>query len=207
MDRRRALVDRLIAWSPVLLLGSLAALTFWLDAQVQSPSTRHDGNARHDPDLFIENFRAVSFDADGRVRQSLAAKRAEHHPDDDSVDFVAPALALTDPGRPKLSIVADAGTAFGDRETVTFRGRIRAVREALPEGAAGGNDRQGPMSLTTEFLRVVPKLGRAETDGPVTIEEPRGIIHGVGMVLDNQARTLKLKSGVHGTLLPELSRK
>ncbi len=207
MDRKRALVDRLVAWSPVLLLGSLAALTFWLDAQVQSPSQRNNGDARHDPDLYIENFRAVSFDAEGRLRQSLAARRAEHHPDDDSVDFVAPALALTDPGRPKLSIVADAGTAYGDRETVTFRGGIRAVREALPEGAGAGGDRQGPMTLTAEFLRVVPKQGRADTDGPVTIEEPRGIIHGVGMVLDNEAKTLKLKAGVHGTISPELSRK
>ncbi len=201
------MVDRLVAWSPVMLLGGLVALTYWLDAQVQSPSTRYSGDARHDPDLFIENFRAVSFDAEGRVRQSLAATRAEHHPDDNSVDFVSPALALTDPGRPRLSIVADAGTASGDRETVTFRGGIRAVREALPEEAGNGNHGQGPMSLTTEFLRVIPKQGRAETDGPVTIEEPRGIIHGVGMVLDNEAKTLKLKSGVHGTLSPELSRK
>jgi LPS export ABC transporter protein LptC len=60
------------------------------------------------------------------------------------------------------------------------------------------------LTFDADFLRVIPKLGRAETDGPVTIQEPRGIIHGVGMVLDNRARTLKLKSGVHGTLSPDL---
>ncbi len=204
MNRRRALFDRLTTWSPVLLLGSLAALTYWLNAQVQQPPPRIDGSSRHDPDFYIENFRAVSFDADGRVRQSLAASRAEHYPDDGSVDFFSPVLALTDPGQPRMSIVAEGGTVSGDRETVTFRGNVRGVRDPLPAGAAGGGGPTGQVTFTADSLRVVPKKGLAETDGPVTIEEPRGIIHGVGMVLDNEARTVKLESGIHGTLSPQL---
>ena len=211
MDRRGALIDRLVAWSPVFLLGGLAALTYWLDAQVQADTARRDGSARHDADMYIESFRAVSFDAEGRLRQSLAAQRAEHHPDDESVDFTVPSLALTDPGRPRMAITADAGTLSGDRETVLFRGNVRATRDALPEGAnegaRAGNDPKGPITLTAQTLRVVPKKGRAETDGPVTVEEPRGIISAVGMVVDNEAHTIKLKSGVHGTLSPEIAPK
>jgi lipopolysaccharide export system protein LptC len=205
MDRRVALLDRLVAWSPVLLLGGLAALTYWLDAQVQADNARRDGTARHDADMYIENFRAVSFDAEGRLRQSLAAKHAEHHPDDESVDFRGPELALTDPGRPRMSITADAGTLSGDRETVTFNGNVRALRDALPEGTASGNEPRGPITFTAETLRVVPKKGRADTDGPVTVEEPRGIIHAVGMAIDNEAHTLKLKSDVRGTLSPQIA--
>jgi|APFre7841882630_1041343.scaffolds.fasta_scaffold11904_4 lipopolysaccharide export system protein LptC len=212
MDRRGALIDRLVSWSPVFLLGGLAALTYWLDAQVQADTARRDGTARHDADMYIENFRAVSFDAEGKLRQSLAAQRAEHHPDDESVDFIAPSLALTDPGRPRMAITADAGTLTGDRETVTFRGNVRATRDALPEGTAAGgtgegNEPRGPITMTSETLRVIPKKGRAETDGPVTVEEPRGIIHSVGMAVDNEAHTIKLKSGVHGTLSPEIAPK
>jgi len=59
------------------------------------------------------------------------------------------------------------------------------------------------VTLTTELLRVTPKTGRAETDRAVTIEEPRGIIRGVGMDLDNQARTVKLRSQVRGTMNPD----
>ncbi len=212
MDRRGALIDRLVSWSPVFLLGGLAALTYWLDAQVQADTARRDGTARHDADMYIENFRAVSFDAEGKLRQSLAAERAEHHPDDESVDFTAPSLALTDPGRPRMAITADAGTLTGDRETVTFRGSVRATRDALPEGTAAGgagegNEPRGPITMTSETLRVIPKKGRAETDGPVTVEEPRGIIHAVGMAVDNEAHTIKLKSGVRGTLSPEIAPK
>jgi len=202
MHRGRAFLDRLVAWAPVLLLGGLAALTYWLDAQVQPPQPRRDGTTRHDPDLFIENFRATVLDADGRPRQSLTAKRAQHYPDDDSVDIAGLTLALTDPGRPRLSVTADAGTVPGKRDTVILTGNVRAVRDAMPAhkpGEAG----TGPLTLVTEYLRVEPKEGRAVTDKPVTIEEPRGIIHAVGMELDNKARTLKLKSGVRGTLQPE----
>ena len=194
--------DRLVAWSPVLLLGCLAALTYWLDAQVQPSPARGDGASRHDPDLYIENLSAVSFDTGGRVLQSLSATRAQHYPDDESVDLTAPSLALTTPGKPRLAVTADAGTVSGDRETVTLRGNVRATRDAPATKAAQDGGPAGPASFTTDMLRVIPKLNRAETDRPVTIEEPRGIIHGVGMILDNDARTFKLKSAVRGTLQP-----
>ncbi len=78
---------------------------------------------------------------------------------------------------------------------------MRATRDAV---AATSRDRAptGSVTFTTDLLQVNPKLGRAETDRPVTIEEPRGIIHGVGMIFDNDARTFKLKSAVRGTLQP-----
>ena len=65
MYRTREILDRLVAWAPVLLLGALAALTYWLDAQVQPPASRRDGSTRHDPDLFLQDFKAVTFDALG----------------------------------------------------------------------------------------------------------------------------------------------
>ena len=199
---QRTCIDRLDRWSPVLLLGGLAALTYWLDAQVQPPAARDDGSARHDPDMYIENFRAVSFDADGRVLQMLAAARAEHFPDDDSVELVG-AVARADRSRQaRAGGHRRPGTVSGDRENVSCAGNVRADarrRRRPPRATAAA---AGPATFTTEFLRVIPKLGRAETDRPVTIEEPRGIIHGVGMVLDNKAHTIKLKSAVRGTLQP-----
>ena len=208
MSTRRSLIDRLTNWSPVMLLGSLAALTFWLDAQVQPPQPRIDGSARHDPNLFVERFRAISFDVDGRVRQSLAAQRAQFYPDDNSIDFAAVSMVVTDPDSPRVTVTADTGTLTGDRETITLAGNVRATRDAPPAAAkpkAGKADAGpgGPVTLTTEYLRVVPKQGRATTDRAVTIEEPRGIIHAVGMEIDTKAQTLKLKSGVRGTLAPQ----
>jgi lipopolysaccharide export system protein LptC len=202
MNRGAELVDRLVAWSPVLLLGGLAALTYWLDAQVQPPPARADASRRHAADMFIDNFRGESYDAEGRMRQALGARRAQHYGDDGTIDFVGPTLSLTEPDQPRIDVVADAGSLSGDREIVYFRGNVRATRAA---GAApGGGDAQtsGPVTVRTDTLRVVPKQQHASTDGPVTIEEARGIIRAVGMELDNQAHTVKLKSRVQGTLQP-----
>ena len=97
----------------------------------------------------------------GRVlvaRQSLAAASARHFPDDGTVDFTAPAVTLTEPGRPKVSLEAVEGTLSGDRETIVLRGKVRATQEA-----ATGGDRarapQGPITMTTEWLRLQPKKG------------------------------------------------
>ena len=74
----------------------------------------------------------------------LAAARAEHFPDDDSVDLAAPSLELTDPGKARLAVTADAGTVSGDRETVTLRGNVRAhARRASPATRARQRARRG----------------------------------------------------------------
>ena len=198
----RVKTDKLVAWSPVMLLAGLAALSYWLDAQIQPSTARRDGATRHDPDMYIENFSAVTYGADGAVLQSLAAKDAQHYPDDDSIDLTAPSLVLTDPGNPRITIAADLGTVSGNREIVTLRGNVRATRDPETKVPAGGGTPLGPATFTTDMLRVMPKESRAETDRLVTIEETRGIIQGVGMVYDNSLRTVKLKSSVRGTLQP-----
>jgi len=46
--------DKLITWSPLILLALLATLSFWLDRKVQPQARLPDGSTRHDPDFFIE---------------------------------------------------------------------------------------------------------------------------------------------------------
>ena len=75
LGRRRTL-DRAVGWMPVLLLAGLAALTWWLDAQVQDGGQRVDGSTRHDPDMFAQGVQGVELDEQGRAVQRLAARSA-----------------------------------------------------------------------------------------------------------------------------------
>lgn len=203
MDRTREIFNRLVAWSPVLLLGALAALTYWLDAQVQAPPARRDGSSRHDPDLFLQDFKAMTFDAKGRPREALSAVRAEHFPDDDSAELSTPKLSLTETGKPTLTITADRGRIAGDRDQGDFTGHVRVERDADPEPPAKGEQPGGPVTLTTESLHVITKEQRVQTDRAVTIEEPRGIIRGQGLEFDNKGKTVRIKSHVSGTFQPQ----
>jgi len=194
------MLDRATAWSPVLLLGALAALTYWLDAQVKTPGAPRDGSARHDPDLYIEDFRALTLDSQGRMLQMVSAKRARHFGDDQSTEFESPSMVMTEPGQPVFRVTADRGRLTSDREDAYFTGNVRAVREGGPAGRSG--ETNGPLTVTTEYLHVMPDRELARTDKAVTIEDPRGIIRAVGLEIDNKARTVKLSSNVRGTLMP-----
>jgi lipopolysaccharide export system protein LptC len=202
VDRRRRWLDRFSAWSPALLLGALAALTWWLDAQVTDPGPRRDGSMRHDPDLVIEGVRVVELNESGKPVQSLQAQRAWHFPDDGTIEFDAPRVVLTQPDRPQFTVEAAKGRVSGDRLNAYFEGSVRATR-AGETGSPGAADAPaGPITLKTEYLHVIPKQDRAQTDRPVTIEEPRGIIQANGLVLDSDSRTLNLKGNVRGTFHP-----
>jgi lipopolysaccharide export system protein LptC len=194
---RRAF-DRLVGWLPILLLGGLAGLTYWLDAQVTDPGPRRDGKGRHDPDLFAEGLRAVELDANGRPAQTLSAAGARHYPDDDTIEFDKPRLAVSRPDQPSFTIEAKRARVTGDREHAYFEGEVRATREPGPE--RGDESR---ITLSTEFLHVIPKQDLAQTTKPVTIEEGRGIIRATGLIFDNASKTLKLNSEVRGTIQPQ----
>jgi len=199
--RARSMLDRFTAWSPVLLLGALAALTYWLDSQVQPPVPRRDGSERHDPDIYVEGFRSITLDEKGRPTQVIEGKRALHFGDDQTTEFTEPRLTQTEAGKPAFRITAARGKLSGDRKDVVFTGNVRAVRDAGP--VRPGESPAGPVTVTTEYLHVIPDKEFARTDKAVTIEEPRGIIHSVGLELDNKAKMLKLKSAVRGTLQPQ----
>ena len=131
MKVRQPLLDRLVAWSPALLLGALVAMTYWLDAQVRAPAPKFDGSGRHDPDITIQNFKATSLDDKGRIHQALIARAARHYPDDDSTDLEGPEITFNDPGKPRLTVTADKASVSGDRDHVAFtgtrQGRARCV--------------------------------------------------------------------------------
>ncbi len=57
--------------------------------------------------------------------------------------------------------------------------------------------------MTSEYLHVLPKEDKIETDKPVTISDPRGIINATGMEFDNKAKTFKFNSRVSGQLQPQ----
>jgi lipopolysaccharide export system protein LptC len=196
--RRQRWFERLLAWSPVLLLGSLAAMTYWLNTQVRPAGSATDGSARHEPDLFAENFKAVNLDAEGHIRQSLTAARALHYPDDDTTAFEHPAIVFTDPGRPRLDVTSDHAVLTGDHEHVFLEGNAKVIRAATESAKP-----DGPVTVTSEYLDVMPKADRVSTDRAVTIADPRGMVQATGLELDNKAKTVKFKSRVSGQLQPQ----
>src|SRR3954463_2274993 len=85
-------MQRLTAWFPVLLLAAVAAVTVWLDRNVQPPESAPSGKGRHDPDYIAENFTVTRIGIDGAVHYRLTARRMQHYPDDDTTDLESPKI-------------------------------------------------------------------------------------------------------------------
>ena len=139
-----------------------------------------------------ENFKAASLDDKGRIHQALIARVARHYPDDDSTDLEGPQITFNDPGKPRLTVTADKASVSGDREHVVFTGHVKGVRDASSDTA-----RDGPTTITSEYLMVMPKEDKIVTDKAVTI------INATGMEYDNKSKTIKLRSRVSGQIEPQ----
>ena len=180
--------DRLITWSPLILLALLATMSFWLDRKVQPPAHRPDGSTRHDPDFVIEGFSAVKMNPDGTRRYALAAKRMVHFPDDNSTQLELPRLVYFDYQRAPVTIRSETAEAMQGGDDVFFRGDVQIIRSAYASNAELG--------VFTSFLHVIPDKDLAKTDKPVRMVEGNSTASSVGLEFNNATREIKLLSEV-----------
>ncbi len=180
--------DRLITWSPLILLALLATMSFWLDRKVQPQAHRPDGSTRHDPDFIVEGFSAVKMNPDGTRRYALAAKRMVHFPDDNSTQLELPRLVYFDYRRAPLTIRSETAEAVQGADDVFFRGDVQIIRSAFGSNAELG--------VFTSFLHVIPDKDQAKTDKPVRMVEGNSTASSVGLEFNNVTREIKLLSEV-----------
>jgi lipopolysaccharide export system protein LptC len=101
------------------------------------------------------------------------------------------------PNAPLMTITAKRGRVSGDRKNVDLHDDVVAVRQGCRE--AGLNCSDEPMTLSTDYLNIKPDERLMTSDRTVTITSPTGVVHSVGIVLDDAKRTIHLESNVRGT--------
>lgn len=182
--------ERLSAWFPLLLLGALAALTFWLDRAVQLPDSA--GNVlRHEPDYIVDQLSAVQMGADGRTKSTLTANKMLHYPDDDSTFLTMPRWVSYEAEAPPITVTSREGTVSSNGENIYFRDNVRVVRAAHGE--------HSELVLETSVLHVIPNQNLAQTDQPVRITDANTVVNAIGLELNSETHVLKLLSQVKGT--------
>ncbi len=192
MNRSR-LSEKARAWLPLLPLLLLLAATYWLNQQVL-PLPQAQGQQRHDVDYVVNDFSAVTLNAEGRPRFTLAAEKLWHYPDDDSTHLQMPQITSLYADRPPTLTTAQTGMLSSKGEEVFLYDEVRVVRPASGD--------IGEQRFATDYLHVVPDRDWAETDQSVVVTNQYNILRAVGMELDNKARTVKLLSRVRATHEP-----
>jgi len=183
------MMQRLGAWFPVALLALVAAVTVWLDREVQPPERMRDGKLRHDPDYVVENFSALRIGPDGNPRYALSARRMVHYPDDDTTHLEAPRFEGYR-GPAKVTATSKTALLSSNGEEAFLIDDVRLVR-------AGYGDKS-ELTVQTSWLHVIPDANIAKTDKPVRIDTANTLITSVGLEFNNETRILKLLSNVRG---------
>ncbi|MCE9641525.1 MAG: LPS export ABC transporter periplasmic protein LptC [Betaproteobacteria bacterium] len=184
------MMQRLTTWFPVLLLAAVAAVTVWLDRQVQPPEAGVSGKSRHDPDYIVDNFAVTRIGPDGIVRYKLDARRMQHYPDDDTTDLVAPKFVNFHGAGVTVTASSKTATLSSNGENAYLKDDVRLTRSAY--------ENRGELTVLTSWLHVIPDDGIAKTDKPVRIQDANTLITSDGLEFNNETRILKLLSNVRG---------
>lgn len=175
---------------PLLLIGVLAALTFWLQRVSEPPAVDRSGRDRHDPDFIVDTFTVRRFDSTGALQHTLAAVRMQHYPDDDTTTVIAPHVTFH--GTPPTLLTAEQAFVSKDAKAVRLERNVLLVRSAANGGLS--------TEVATARLDVLPDLETASTDLPVTITQGRSIVTGSGLHADNKSMLTTLRGPVRGTI-------
>ena len=175
-------------WLPLLPLLLLLAATYWLNQQVQPLPPKPDSSKRHDPDFTIIKLAATTLNEQGLPRFLMSAQKMVHYPDDDSTHLEEPQLSSLYADRPAVYTSSRQGEVSSKGNEVFLRDEVKLVRAA--------DAAQSEMTITTDYLHIVPDRDWADTDRPVTLMDARNIINAVGLQFDNKARIVKLLAQV-----------
>ena len=185
---------RLTTLAPLVLVGALAALTFWLDRLGQGTDRDIIGPSRHDPDFIVDRLTAVSMNAAGIASYTLSAARMTHYPDDDSTLLMDPTFVSYGSAKAPVTITSSEGVVSGRGDHVYFQDNVRVTRAAY--------ENSSELVLRTSFLHVVPDKHIALTDRSVTITDATTVVTAEGFELNSETGVIKLMSKVRGTYDP-----
>lgn len=172
---------------PLLLVGTLAGLSFWLERVTQPQGIDKSGKYRHDPDYIVEGLTVRRFDTTGTLQHTLTAKSMAHFPDDDSTTAFAPHAVFH--RQPPATLTADTAWISKDGKEVRLDDNVRMTRAGTPETV-----------VTTTRLFIQPDDETAHSNAPVTITQGRSIVNGTGLTADNKIQTVTLLGPVRGTI-------
>lgn len=166
----RRLWQQVLGALPVLLMGLLAAATWWLVKNTPVPGEQRAKAApRHEADVVMRGFSVDSHGADGVLFSRLDGAVARHFPDTDTYELEAPRVRRVDAEGRVLLGSARAGLVNADGSNVQLSGDARVLREPATGREAGGR-----LEFRGEFLELFTRTEQVRSHQPVLMRSDRG---------------------------------
>lgn len=187
--------DRMSIYLPVILMGLMALLTYWLVRNtpifITPPSAPPP---TQEPDYTMQRFAARQYDAGGRLQGEVLGADARHFPATDTLEVRQLSLRMFDAQGRLTRATSDRGITNADASEVQLIGNARVDREPAGSDPA--------LQFRGEFLHVFTRGERLRSHKPVEVTRGRDRFSADAMDYDHLARTLDLRGRVRVTLAP-----
>lgn len=195
--------DRLAIYLPLVLMGLLSLLTYWMvritPALTEPEEVRP---AVHEVDFYMRGARVKTYDKDGGLQAQLSGAEMRHYGDNEAVEIDQPRWQSTAPDGRLTLATARRAISLGDGSEVQLMGDAVVVRQAW---AAPRSTAQPRMEYRSEYLHIFARDDRVESHLPVRFFSGRDEFGADSFRYDHLGRTIELEGRATARLLPRAS--
>jgi lipopolysaccharide export system protein LptC len=185
---------------PLILMGTLTLLTFWLVKKVTPVEKSAIERVRlHEPDYIIRNGALSALNEFGNTKYRVLGKKVTHYDDDASIDIETPRIRLFPPEKSPVTVKADMGHLDGDLTILDLMNNAEIFRP--PQAASATEPARPRMLARSSYFKVLINDDIIETDKPITLEQGVSVMHSTeGGVFNNVEQSMVLSGQVRGRI-------
>jgi lipopolysaccharide export system protein LptC len=195
-------VRTILRLMPLLLMGGLTLLTFWLvQKNTPLPINVIERPRQHEPDYTIKNGALSYLNEQGQTKYRILGKELIHYDDDASIDIVQPRMRLFQPDKSPVTVRAKRGHIDGDITILDLFDNVEIYR---PPQAASETQKASPYMLAkSSYFQVLINDDIIKTNKPVELEQGLSVMQSnAGGVFDNVQQSMQLLGTVKGRIEP-----
>ena len=195
-------VRTILRLMPLLLMGGLTLLTFWLvQKNTPLPINVIERPRLHEPDYTIKNGALSYLNEQGQTKYRILGKELIHYDDDASIDIVQPRMRLFQPDKSPVTVRAKRGHIDGDITILDLFDNVEIYR---PPQAASETQKASPYMLAkSSYFQVLINDDIIKTNKPVELEQGLSVMQSNdGGVFDNVQQSMQLLGTVKGRIEP-----
>jgi len=195
-------VRAILRLMPLLLMGGLTLLTFWLvQKNTPLPINVIERPRLHEPDYTIKNGALSYLNEQGQTKYRILGKELIHYDDDASIDIVQPRMRLFQPDKSPVTVRAKRGHIDGDITILDLFDNVEIYR---PPQAASETQKASPYMLAkSSYFQVLINDDIIKTNKPVELEQGLSVMQSNdGGVFDNVKQSMQLLGTVKGRIEP-----
>lgn len=185
---------------PLILMGTLTLLTFWLVQKVTPPEKSSLERVRlHEPDYTITNGALSALNEMGNTKYRVLGNKVIHYDDDASIDILTPRIRLFQPDKAPVTVKSDTGHLYGDLTILDLIDNASIFRPA--QAATFSQAATLRMLASSTYFKVLINDDIIETNKPITLEQGISIMQSTeGGKFNNIEQSMTLLGQVKGRI-------